>query len=145
MPSWSRTNSTVIGAVTRKVAPNTRANTAIDKGDWSTAIRPNTTTRAAKAAADAHAGPIRLKYGERIRIVLVNDTMMHHPIHLHGLWSDLEDEQGNFMVRKHTIDMPPGAVRSYRVTADALGRWAYHCHLLMHMDLGMFREVRVEE
>lgn len=91
------------------------------------------------------AEPIRLKYGERVRFVLVNDTMMHHPIHLHGLWSDLEDEQGEFMVRKHTIDMPPGSRRSYRVTADALGRWAYHCHMLMHMDLGMFREVRVEE
>lgn len=93
----------------------------------------------------ADAEPIRLQYGERVRIVLVNDTMMHHPIHLHGLWSDLEDEHGNFLVRKHTIDMPPGARRSYRVTADALGRWAYHCHMLMHMDLGMFREVRVEE
>ncbi len=93
----------------------------------------------------AHAEPIRLKYGERVRFVLVNDTMMHHPIHLHGLWSDLEDEHGNFQVRKHTIDMPPGSKRSYRVTADALGRWAYHCHMLMHMDLGMFREVRVEE
>ncbi|MCW3149159.1 copper resistance system multicopper oxidase [Stutzerimonas stutzeri] len=93
----------------------------------------------------ADAEPIRLKYGERVRFVLVNDTMMHHPIHLHGLWSDLEDEHGNFQVRKHTIDMPPGAKRSYRVTADALGRWAYHCHMLMHMDLGMFREVRVEE
>lgn len=95
--------------------------------------------------AFAHAEPIRLKYGERVRIVLVNDTMMHHPIHLHGLWSDLEDENGNFLVRKHTIDMPPGSKRSYRVTADALGRWAYHCHMLMHMDLGMFREVRIEE
>ena len=93
----------------------------------------------------ADAEPIRLKYGERVRLVLVNDTMMHHPIHLHGMWSDLEDEHGNFKLRKHTIDMPPGARRSYRVTADALGRWAYHCHLLMHMDLGMFREVRVEE
>ena len=93
----------------------------------------------------ADAEPIRLKYGERVRFVLVNDTMMHHPIHLHGLWSDLEDEHGNFQVRKHTIDMPPGSKRSYRVTADALGRWAYHCHMLMHMDLGMFREVRVEE
>lgn len=91
------------------------------------------------------AEPIRLKYGERVRFVLVNDTMMHHPIHLHGLWSDLEDEQGQFKVRKHTVDMPPGSRRSYRVTADALGRWAYHCHMLMHMDLGMFREVRVEE
>ncbi|MCQ4312009.1 copper resistance system multicopper oxidase [Pseudomonas stutzeri] len=93
----------------------------------------------------ADAEPVRLKYGERVRFVLVNDTMMHHPIHLHGMWSDLEDEHGNFQVRKHTIDMPPGSKRSYRVTADALGRWAYHCHMLMHMDLGMFREVRVEE
>ncbi|QDD91756.1 copper resistance system multicopper oxidase [Pseudomonas oryzihabitans] len=91
------------------------------------------------------AEPLRLTYGERVRIVLVNDTMMTHPIHLHGLWSDLEDEHGNFQVRKHTIDMPPGARRSYRVTADALGRWAYHCHLLYHMEMGMFREVRVEE
>lgn len=91
------------------------------------------------------AEPLKLKYGERIRIVLVNDTMMTHPIHLHGMWSDLEDENGQFLVRKHTIDMPPGSKRSYRVTADALGRWAYHCHLLYHMEMGMFREVRVEE
>ncbi|MBF8721583.1 MULTISPECIES: copper resistance system multicopper oxidase [Pseudomonas] len=91
------------------------------------------------------AEPLRLKYGERLRITLVNDTMMTHPIHLHGMWSDLEDEHGNFMVRKHTIDMPPGSKRSYRVTADALGRWAYHCHLLFHMEMGMFREVRVDE
>ena len=91
------------------------------------------------------AEPLRLKYGERIRLVLVNDTMMTHPIHLHGMWSDLEDENGDFQVRKHTIDMPPGTRRTYRVTADALGRWAYHCHLLYHMETGMFREVRVEE
>ncbi|HEN8709375.1 TPA: copper resistance system multicopper oxidase [Pseudomonas putida] len=91
------------------------------------------------------AEPLRLKYGERLRITLVNDTMMTHPIHLHGMWSDLEDEDGNFMVRKHTIDMPPGLKRSYRVTADALGRWAYHCHLMYHMEMGMFREVRVDE
>ncbi|MGE8322863.1 MAG: copper resistance system multicopper oxidase [Pseudomonas sp.] len=91
------------------------------------------------------AEPLRLKYGERLRITLVNDTMMTHPIHLHGMWSDLEDEHGNFMVRKHTIDMPPGSKRSYRVTADALGRWAYHCHLMFHMEMGMFREVRVDE
>ena len=91
------------------------------------------------------AEPLRLKYGERVRITLVNDTMMTHPIHLHGMWSDLEDANGNFLVRKHTIDMPPGSKRSYRVTADALGRWAYHCHLLLHMETGMFREVRVDE
>ncbi len=91
------------------------------------------------------AAPLRLTYGERLRIVLVNDTMMTHPIHLHGMWSDLEDDEGRFQVRKHTIDMPPGSRRSYRVTADALGRWAYHCHLMFHMEGGMFREVRVDE
>lgn len=91
------------------------------------------------------AEPVRLKYGERLRIVLVNDTMMSHPIHLHGMWSDLENDAGEFIVRKHTIDMPPGTKRSYRVRADALGRWAFHCHLLYHMESGMFREVRVEE
>jgi CopA family copper-resistance protein len=93
----------------------------------------------------ADAEPIRLTYGERLRIVLVNDTMMTHPIHLHGMWSDIEDDAGRFHVRKHTVDMPPGTKRSYRVTADALGRWAYHCHLLFHMESGMFREVRVDE
>ncbi|MBV6850007.1 copper resistance system multicopper oxidase [Xanthomonas euvesicatoria] len=94
--------------------------------------------------AFASAQPLRLQYGERLRIVLVNDTMMQHPIHLHGMWSDLEDAHGNFQVRKHTIDMPPGTRRTYRVRADALGRWAYHCHLLYHMEAGMMREVRVE-
>ena len=93
----------------------------------------------------ASAEPLRFNYGERLRIVLVNDTMMQHPIHLHGMWSDLEDANGQFMVRKHTVDMPPGTKRSYRVRADALGRWAFHCHLLYHMDAGMMREVRVEE
>jgi CopA family copper-resistance protein len=93
----------------------------------------------------SNAEPIRLTYGERLRIVLVNDTMMTHPIHLHGMWSDLENDEGEFHVRKHTIDMPPGTRRSYRVRADALGRWAFHCHLLYHMEAGMFREVRVEE
>jgi CopA family copper-resistance protein len=91
------------------------------------------------------AKPIELAYGERLRIVLVNDTMMTHPIHLHGMWSDLENDAGQFHVRKHTVDMPPGTKRTYRVRADALGRWAYHCHLLYHMEAGMFREVRVRE
>ncbi|MGO4549796.1 copper resistance system multicopper oxidase [Lysobacter sp. 2RAF19] len=92
----------------------------------------------------SEAEPLRMNYGERLRIVLVNDTMMTHPIHLHGMWSDLEDENGEFHVRKHTIDMPPGTRRSYRVRADAPGAWAYHCHLLFHMEAGMMREVRVE-
>jgi CopA family copper-resistance protein len=91
------------------------------------------------------AAPLIFNYGERLRIVLVNDTMMTHPIHLHGMWSDLENDAGDFVVRKHTIDMPPGSRRTYRVTADAPGRWAYHCHLLFHMEAGMFREVRVKE
>ena len=91
------------------------------------------------------AEPVRLKYGERVRFTLVNDTMMEHPVHLHGMWSDLEDADGKFLVRKHTISIPPGTKRSFRVTADALGRWAFHCHMLMHMEAGMMREVRVEE
>ena len=93
--------------------------------------------------SDAH--PLRFNYGERLRIVLVNDTMMTHPIHLHGMWSDLEDADGRFLVRKHTVDMPPGTRRSYRVRADALGHWAYHCHLLYHMEAGMMRTVEVAE
>ena len=56
-----------------------------------------------------------------------------------------EDADGKFLVRKHTISIPPGTKRSFRVTADALGRWAFHCHMLMHMEAGMMREVRVEE
>ena len=93
----------------------------------------------------ADAEPLRLTYGERMRIVLVNDTMMAHPIHLHGMWSDIEDDTGQCYLRKHMVDMPPGTKRSFRVRADALGRWAFHCHLLYHMAAGMFREVRVDE
>ena len=93
----------------------------------------------------ADAEPLRLTYGERLRVVLVNDTMMSHPIHLHGMWSDVEDDAGEFHLRKHIVDMPPGTKRSFRVRADALGRWAFHCHLLYHMEAGMFREVRVDE
>ena len=91
------------------------------------------------------AEPVQLKYGELVRFVLVNDTMMEHPVHLHGMWSDIEDEHGKFLVRKHTVSIPPGTRRSFRVTADALGRWAFHCHMLMHMEAGMMREVRVDE
>ncbi len=90
----------------------------------------------------ADAEPIQLTYGERVRITLVNDTMMNHPIHLHGMWSDLETGDDRHIPRKHTVVVQPGAMISYRVTADAKGRWAYHCHLLYHMP-GMFREVRV--
>lgn len=90
----------------------------------------------------ADADPVELKFGERVRITLVNDTMMTHPIHLHGIWNELETDDPGYIPRKHTIIVQPGSKISYLVTADALGRWAYHCHLLYHMP-GMFREVRV--
>ncbi|WP_296435495.1 copper resistance system multicopper oxidase [Zhongshania sp.] len=92
----------------------------------------------------ADAEPLRLTYGERVRITLVNDTMMTHPIHLHGMWSELETGDAGYIPRKHTVIVQPGSSISYLVTADALGRWAYHCHLLYHMP-GMMREVRVEK
>jgi FtsP/CotA-like multicopper oxidase with cupredoxin domain len=91
----------------------------------------------------SEAAPLRFNYGERLRITLVNDTMMTHPIHLHGMWSEIEDAHGAFQVRKHTVMVNPAQRISYAVTADALGRWAYHCHLLYHMEAGMFREVEV--
>ena len=89
------------------------------------------------------AQPIKLKYGERVRFTLVNDTMMTHPIHLHGVWSDLETGDAKRIPRKHTITVQPGSKVSYLVTADAYGNWAYHCHLLMHMMAGMFRNVQI--
>ena len=92
----------------------------------------------------SEAEPLRFHYGERLRLVLVNDSMMHHPIHLHGMWSEVESDKGEFLVRKHTITVQPGQRLAYSVSADALGRWAYHCHLLYHMEAGMFREVHVE-
>jgi CopA family copper-resistance protein len=87
--------------------------------------------------------PIALKLGERVRIVLVNDTMMEHPIHLHGLWSELENGHGEFNPYKHTITVKPAERVSYLVSADTPGHWAYHCHLLYHMEAGMFRTVVV--
>jgi len=91
----------------------------------------------------ADASPIQLRYGECVRVVLINDTMMEHPIHLHGLWSDVEGPDGKPQVRKHTVTVKPGHAISYRVVVDAHGRWAYHCHLMYHMMAGMFREVNV--
>lgn len=91
----------------------------------------------------SEAEPLRLKHGERVRFTLINDTMMTHPIHLHGMWSEVETPQGDFLLRKHTVVVQPAQQLSYRVSADAPGRWAYHCHLLYHMEGGMFREVAV--
>ncbi|MBL4816446.1 MAG: multicopper oxidase domain-containing protein, partial [Shewanella sp.] len=90
----------------------------------------------------ADAAPLELEFGERVRITLVNDTMMTHPMHLHGMWSELETGDPDFIPRKHTVIVQPGSSISYLVTADALGGWAYHCHLLFHMP-GMFRKVQV--
>ncbi|WP_022953073.1 copper resistance system multicopper oxidase [Leucothrix mucor] len=90
----------------------------------------------------AESKPIGLRFGERVRFTLINDTMMNHPIHLHGMWSELETGDNNYLPRKHTIVAQPGAKISYLVTADAKGQWAYHCHLIYHME-GMFRRVIV--
>jgi CopA family copper-resistance protein len=87
--------------------------------------------------------PVHFRRGERLRMVLVNDTMMNHPIHLHGMWSELESPTGEFQVRKHTINVQPAQRLTYRITADAPGHWAFHCHLQYHMEAGMFREVVV--
>ncbi|MDP9007330.1 MAG: copper resistance system multicopper oxidase [Pseudomonadota bacterium] len=86
---------------------------------------------------------LHLDHGERLRIVLSNDTMMAHPIHLHGMFGELEAANGDVLVRKHTFVVQPGKQLSYLVTADNPGQWAYHCHLLYHMEAGMFREVVV--
>jgi FtsP/CotA-like multicopper oxidase with cupredoxin domain len=86
--------------------------------------------------------PIELVAGERVRFRLVNDTMMTHPMHLHGMWSDLRQPDGQWQVRKHTILVQPAQQVCFDVTAVE-GRWAFHCHLLYHMSTGMFREVYV--
>jgi len=87
--------------------------------------------------------PVHFRHGERLRVVFVNDTMMTHPMHMHGMWQELESPDGRFQVRKHTISVQPAQRLSFLVNADALGRWAWHCHLMFHMDNGMFREVVV--
>jgi CopA family copper-resistance protein len=87
--------------------------------------------------------PVHFNHGERLRVVFVNDTMMTHTMHLHGMWQELESPDGQFQVRKHTISVQPAQRVSFLVTADALGRWAWHCHLFLHMHAGMFREVVV--
>jgi CopA family copper-resistance protein len=89
------------------------------------------------------AEPLELKLGERVRFVLINDTMMEHPIHLHGLWVELENGHGEFNPYKHTIIVKPAERVSYLVSADTPGHWAFHCHLLYHQEAGMFRTVVV--
>jgi len=88
-------------------------------------------------------GPIHFEKDERLRLILINDTMMEHPIHLHGMWMELENGQGELIPRKHTLNVKPGERVSALITADAEGSWAFHCHLLYHMEAGMFRVVQV--
>ena len=87
--------------------------------------------------------PIPFKRGERLRMILVNDTMMEHPIHLHGMWMELENGAGSNQPRKHTISVKPAERLSVAITPEEPGRWVMHCHLLLHMDLGMLRVVEV--
>ena len=89
--------------------------------------------------------PIRFRYGERVRLTFVNDTMMEHPLHLHGMWMHLENGAGASLPRKHTVIVKPAERLSVAISADAPGRWAFHCHLLLHMEAGMFRVVEVSE
>jgi FtsP/CotA-like multicopper oxidase with cupredoxin domain len=89
--------------------------------------------------------PIPFKYGERLRITFVNDTMMDHPIHLHGMWMELDNGAGRRKPRKHTVSVKPAERLAVNVTADAMGKWALHCHLFYHMTVGMFREVAVAD
>ena len=87
--------------------------------------------------------PLHFRYGERLRVIFVNDTMMTHPMHLHGMWQELESPDGRFQVRKHTIIVQPAQRVTFLATPDGLGRWAWHCHLFLHMHAGMMREVVV--
>lgn len=89
--------------------------------------------------------PVHFNYGERLRWTFVNDTMMEHTMHLHGMWMHLENGAGEYLPRKHTVLVKPAERVSVAITADAPGRWAFHCHLLLHMDVGMFRVVEVSD
>ena len=82
-------------------------------------------------------------HGERLRLVFVNDTMMEHPVHLHGMWMEVDNGAGQYKPRKHTVNVKPAERFPVGINVDAPGRWAFHCHLLYHMEVGMFRTVAV--
>ena len=86
---------------------------------------------------------ITFYYGERLRLTMVNDTMMEHPIHLHGMWMELDNGAGAYKPRKHTIIVKPAEKLSVEINVDAPGKWAFHCHLMYHMEAGMFRTIAV--
>lgn len=87
----------------------------------------------------SEAEPIRLRLGERVRITFINETMMEHPLHLHGMFMELENASHGLPPLKHTVIVKPAEKISVLVTADAPGNWAFHCHLQYHMEAGMFR------
>ena len=95
--------------------------------------------------AFADSEPIHFGYGERIRLTMVNDTMMNHPMHLHGMWMELENGHGPLIPRVHTVNVKPAERISLLITADAAGHWAFHCHVMYHMAVGMFRVVEVSD
>ncbi len=86
---------------------------------------------------------IDIAFGKRVRLVFVNHSMMDHPIHLHGMWMYLENGSGEYNPRKHTVNIKPAEKLCVNIDADAIGNWAFHCHILYHMHTGMFRVVRV--
>ena len=88
---------------------------------------------------------LKFHYGERLRLTFVNDTMMEHPIHLHGMWMEVDNGAGAYKPRKHVLNVKPAEKCSVEVNVDATGNWAFHCHLLYHMDAGMMRTVAVVE
>lgn len=92
----------------------------------------------------ADAEPIRLQYGERVRFVFINETMMTHPMHLHGMWSILDNGSGEWSPAKHVISVAPGTTVAMETEVDATGEWVFHCHLSYHMEAGMMRRVIVE-
>ncbi|MDD9315999.1 copper resistance system multicopper oxidase [Acinetobacter lactucae] len=94
----------------------------------------------------SEAEPLQVKYGERIRLKFVNDSMMAHPMHLHGMFMQLENgQQAENLPNKHTLIVPPGKTVTVLLTADALGEWAIHCHLLYHMSAGMMNKLIVAQ
>ncbi|MZY07617.1 copper resistance system multicopper oxidase [Acinetobacter pittii] len=94
----------------------------------------------------SEAEPLQVKYGERIRLKFVNDSMMAHPMHLHGMFMQLENgQQAENLPNKHTLIVPPGKTVTALLTADALGEWAIHCHLLYHMSAGMMNKLIVAQ
>ena len=90
------------------------------------------------------ADPIVLQYGERVRFKFVNETMMTHPMHLHGMWTIIDNGSGERNPIKHVVSIAPGTVVYTETEVDAPGQWAFHCHLSYHADSGMFRKVVVE-